>query len=84
VPPTHQTEGGVSQMTILQGPVSSATRGGTLSPWFSIAIGSLVLVTLWIRYAKSEKKAEVPRGNLVGITVVCLVFIIFGVWELLR
>jgi hypothetical protein len=71
-------------MTILQGPVSSATRGGTLGPWFSIAIGSFVLLTLWIRYAKSEEKAEIPRGNLVGITVICLVFIVFGVWELFR
>jgi hypothetical protein len=72
-------------MTILQGPVSSATRGGgTLGPWFSIAVGSLVLVTLRIRYVKSEKKGEIPRGNLVGITVVCLLLIAFGVWEMLR
>jgi uncharacterized membrane protein (DUF485 family) len=71
-------------MTILQGPVSNAAHGGSINPWFSIGVGSFVLATLWIRYFKTRKEAKVSLGILLGITAICLVFIVTGVWELVR
>jgi hypothetical protein len=71
-------------MTILQGPVSNAAHGGSISPWFSIGVGGFVLATLWIRYVKTRKEAKVDLGILLGITAISLVFIVTGVWELVR
>jgi hypothetical protein len=71
-------------MTILQGPVSNAAHGGSISPWFSIGVGTLVLASLWIRYCKTTKESKIPLGTLLGITAICLLFIVTGVWELFR
>jgi hypothetical protein len=71
-------------MIILQGPVSNAAHGGSINPWFSIGVGSVVLTTLWVRYFKNRKETKVSLGILLGITAICLVFIVTGVWELLR
>jgi hypothetical protein len=71
-------------MIILQGPVSHAAHGGSINPWFSIGVGSVVLTTLWVRYFKNRKETKVSLGILLGITAICLVFIVTGVWELFR
>jgi uncharacterized membrane protein (DUF485 family) len=71
-------------MTTVQGPVSNAAHGGSINPWFSIAVGTFVLATLWIRYLTTRKETKVPLGILLGITAICLVFIVTGIWELLR
>ena len=71
-------------MTILQGPVSNATHGGSVNPWFSIGVGSIVLGTLWVRYFRTRKEIKTPLGVLLGISAICLVFIVTGVCELFR
>jgi hypothetical protein len=71
-------------MIILQGPVSNAAHGGSINPWFSIGVGIVVLTTLWVRYFKNRKETKVSFGILLGITAICLVFIVTGVWELFR
>jgi hypothetical protein len=71
-------------MMLLQGPVSNAAHGGSISPWFSIGVGAFVLVGLWIRYLRARKQTKVPLGTLLGISAICAVFIVVGVWELLR
>jgi hypothetical protein len=71
-------------MIMLQGPVSNAARGGSINPWFSIGVGVFVLVTLWIKYLRTQKETKAPLGILFGITAICLVFIVTGVWELFR
>jgi hypothetical protein len=72
------------EMTILQGPVSNAAHGGSINPWFSIGVGSVVLATLWVNYLKTRKEAKVSLGILLGMTAICLVFIVMGVWGLFR
>ena len=65
------------------GPVSSASHGGTSSPWFAILVGTLVLITVWIKYRKRELRAETHVGILLGISAICGLFIVFGIWQLL-
>jgi hypothetical protein len=69
---------------ILQGPVSNAASGGSINPWFSIGVGVFVLVTLWIKYLKTQKETKPPLGILLGITAIWLVFVLTGFWELYR
>jgi hypothetical protein len=69
---------------ILQGPVSSAARAGTLSPWFGIGVGVFVLATLWIRYFTNRNETEAALSVLLGITAICLLFILTGVWRLMH
>jgi len=71
-------------MTILQGPVSNAAHGGSVNPWFSIGVGSIVLGTLWVRYFTTRKEIKTPLGILLGISAICLGFIMTGVYELFR
>lgn len=71
-------------MTILQGPVGTAARGGRISPWFAIGVGTLLLAYSWIRHLTVRKETSLPIGRLLGFSTICLVFIAIGIWELLR
>jgi len=66
------------------GPVSNAARGGKVDPWFAIAVGGAVLVTAWTKYLKRELKQDTHLGILLGISAICSIFIVTGVWELLH
>jgi len=65
-------------------PVSNAGHGGQINPWFAIAVGALTLVYLWTKYLKGQLKEGVHFGILLGITLICILFVGTGVWELLR
>jgi hypothetical protein len=67
---------------LLLGPVANASRGGTANPWFSIGVGTVVLVSAWVSYLRRDDRSTSHVAILVGITCICLVFIISGVWDL--
>jgi hypothetical protein len=68
---------------ILLGPVADAARGGHSNPFFDLLAGLLMLALTWIGYAKRTT----TRSSLwicVGISMICGVFIYFGIAELVR
>jgi len=71
-------------MLMLLGPVSSASPNGQglLFSWFLILVGGYVAVSAWRYYLKRQRRSDVPFLNVVGISVVCLVLIVAGIWEL--
>ena len=71
---------------MLLGPISSASRNGQgpLFSWFLILVGGFVAVGAWRRYLGRRSGIEVPMANLLGVSGICLILILAGVWELLR
>jgi len=69
---------------MILGPVSSAahseaTVGG--APFF-IAVGLSVLIYAWFRFFRSEHGKPKPViGNLIGLSVICCVMIVLGIWD---
>ena len=66
------------------GPVSNAANGGKISPWFAIVVGGAVLITAWTKYLKGEVREDAHLGILVGISAICTLFIVTGLWGLLH
>lgn len=71
-------------MITLQGPVSRAAHGDSISPWFSIGVGVVFLTGLWIQYFKKREQTKVPIGSLLFLNAIGLVFIAIGLWGLFR
>jgi hypothetical protein len=71
-------------MTMLQGPVGTAARGGRVNPWFAIGVGTLLLAYAWIRHLAIRKETNPPIGRLLGFSAICLIIIAVGVWELVH
>jgi hypothetical protein len=68
-------------MTIF-GPVANAAHGGKINPWFSILIGVFVLIGVWPKYLRRELRKDNHIGVLLGISAICGVFVVTGLWEL--
>ena len=66
------------------GPVSNAAHGENVNPWFAIVVGGAVLITAWTKYVKGELRQGTHFGILLGISVICTLFIVTGLWELLH
>jgi hypothetical protein len=67
---------------MLLGPVAEAAQGGHSSPLFDLLVGLSVLAATWFGYAK--RRAKISIWPMLGITAICLVFIIPAIWNLLR
>ena len=69
------------------GPVANAahnhpTVGRAL---FSIGLGLTVMVYGWWRYWQvRNEKPKPPVKNMFGVSLICCVFIGFGIWEWIR
>ncbi|HXC87359.1 MAG TPA: hypothetical protein VNU23_06190 [Candidatus Cybelea sp.] len=68
----------------LSGPVSDAAHGGRTNPWFLLAVGTIVLAVTWIHYLRTDRANRPPVRNSLGVSVICLVFILAGFFELTR
>jgi hypothetical protein len=69
---------------IILGPAYNANHGGHVNGWYLILVGGAVLLMTWRKYFKGELRRGTHIGILVGISAVCALFIITGVWELLH
>jgi hypothetical protein len=50
-----------------------------------MGIGVSVLTYLWYRYLnRTEEEPKPPFENVVWISLICCVFIAYGIWELVR
>lgn len=67
---------------INRGPVYDVAHGHGMSPWFGIVIGGYVLISVWTKYLKGQLKERAHLGILLGITAICALFIVGGIWEL--
>ena len=71
---------------LLEGPLSSVSPNGPgfLFSVLFVLIGGWGLIRSWMEYLKPGGKTNVPLLNLVGISAIATVFIIVGIWGLLR
>jgi hypothetical protein len=70
----------------LFGPVSSASPNGQgpLFSWLLILVGGYVAVTAWRHYLKRRESEKVPMLNLLGVSAVCGVLVVVGLWSLVH
>ena len=66
------------------GPVAEAAHGNHNSPVFDFLVGGGVLVLSWFGFWNKETRNKVNIWMLIGISAICLVFIISGVLTLIR
>jgi hypothetical protein len=69
---------------ILFGPVAEAAHGGHGNPFFDLTVGFLVLALTWTGYIKKTQINKVGVWMAIAISMICGVFIYFGIAELLR
>jgi len=68
------------------GPVYEASHSQptVLGGIFGIGVGASVLSYVWFRYVTHKDAARPALYNVAGITLICCVFLVLGVRELLR
>jgi hypothetical protein len=66
------------------GPVAEAAHSGGSSPSFDLIVGLVVLGLTWVGFSKRTKDKKASFWIAVAITAICAVFILSGIWELLR
>jgi hypothetical protein len=70
---------------MILGPVAEAAHGNNhSSPVFDLLIGGGVLAISWFGLWNKEKRNRVNIWILIGISAICLVFIISGILALIR
>ncbi len=68
---------------MLLGPVGDAASGGRGNPFFDLIAGLIVLALTWVGYAR-KAATKSTLGVCIGISVICGIFIYFGIAELVR
>ncbi len=66
------------------GPVAEAAHGGHSSPTFDLLVGFGTLAAIWIGFSKRKAENTAAIWTAVGASLVSLVFIGFGLLELVR
>jgi len=69
---------------ILFGPVSNAFNPDAFSPTISIGTGIVVLTIAWYDYYKKDAAKKKSLKALLTLSGICLIFILSGVWRLLK
>jgi hypothetical protein len=66
------------------GPVAEAAHGGSSSPAFDFLVGFAVLAVTWIGYSKQASSSKAALLTALGVTGICMVFIVSGFVALMR
>lgn len=68
---------------IFLGPVHDAANGGHGNPFFDLIAGLVVLALTWVSYAR-KAATKSTLGVCIGLSVICGIFIYFGIAQLVR
>ncbi len=74
----------ICRQMIAFGPVGDAAKGGHSSPAFDLCVGFAVLALTWVGYGRQTPDRRVSFWAALGVSAICAVFIVSGLYALLR